>query len=237
MNDQDSKSKPRLSTQQRAEILGCLNDSLFYAQAMTPFPVKSTSAVELVLDLVGDPQLRTWVDLTKEIDQIQNKIAVHYRYNMQLIIQQSSALRLRINSPQALLPFCGGVRCAPKLEISAQHPALESILRWTEEVQEIESKRRECLDFLSFVIRACKTPGQIKLTVPDIVPLLPPAAQQAINKQLRRSRWPYEVDMVAAYRERQCSFLARCVLLKNAKGGEEAPYTITLDGMPQGNTP
>ncbi len=224
-------SKTRLSDHEKTVVRHTIRAHLSHARRIAPFPFEYHSATEAVLELVQDPRLRAWVAMTQELEAVQGMVGVRYTGSTLVRTQGTPNYVLSVVSKTDNMPFCRGNMYDVKLKVPSSHKHADAIYEWAVASAGIAQARRDCLEFIINTISTCHTPGQVKLLLPDLVPLLCTQLQASINMQSRASRWPKGANMVdiVTKREAHCNFLARCMLLSNSAESDETYHIVAVN--------
>ncbi len=223
-------SKTRLSDHEKAVVRYTIRSHLAHARRIAPFPFEYPNATEAVLELVQDPRLRIWVARTRELEAVQGMVEIKYTCNTFVRTQRTTGYVLSVVSETPSMPFYHGNVYDVKLKVPSNHKHADAIHEWAVVSAGIAQARQDCLEFMTNTISACHTPGQVKLLLPDLVPLLSVQLQTAINAQSRTSRWPKGANMVdiVTKREAHCNFLAQCMMSSNATSDNETYHIVAM---------
>ncbi len=220
-------TRTRLSSYERTGINNEVTVILNQHVNNTPFPCVKNTLQELALYLIDDPEYTAWVHQGEVISKRHGCVLPVSRYVKIHIEGSEHALVLSGIDTHMHLPQRG--RNDDYFWLSSTHPAYVSVLSWANSVAQHIVARQDAFEFFRGVISKCKTPGQIKRALPDLVPLLPAHMQQSVFKQKRSSTWPnVDVGEIMSTRDRYCIFLASCMLRKQVSNEPSVNNLVTI---------
>ncbi len=224
--------RTRLCREDRSAILQFIGDAMLSHKTNTPFPIVCGTPQELVQNLVNDIKYSEWISQGIALSRIYGDLMPSAHSVVLLVGDSDLKLNIKSTGPTLYVP----VNYSGQLVVSTSHPEYESILAWANAGCDIQIEKRAAMEFFRQVIELCHTPGQVKTTLPDLVPLLSASMQKVVLSQLRRSSWPSSIDVLdtITHRDKYCTFLAACIMRNNKKADSgsdsdhtPAAYTVT----------